>query len=78
MTSNQTDPIEDEEEQLGEGGCSRDAEAEDKDEDNYEGEDKYNYQDNSKIYDLWYELQCGDVLSSGLITLHNHTTWIDL
>ena len=48
------------------------------DDDNYECEDAYDYQDNSTIDGLWYELQCDGVFDSGPIPLHNHTTWIYL
>ena len=60
------------------GGSSHDIEAEEKDEDNYEGKCDYDYHDNSTIDDLWYKLQCYYVFDSGPRTLHNHTTWIYL
>ena len=50
----------------------------DKDKDNYNGEDDYNYQDNITIDDLCYELQCHDLFSTGPRPLHNHTIWIYL
>ena len=62
----------------GGGGVRRDAEAEDEDKDGYKGKDDYDHKDNSKINDLWYELQCEDVFDSGTRPLHNHTILIDL
>ena len=76
-TLNQTYPIQAKEEQS-EGGGGGYKEADEKDKENYEGEDDYNYQDISTIHDLWLKLQCDDVFSSGPIPLHNHTRWIDL
>ena len=58
------------------GGGSHNIETED--EDDYNCKDKYNYQDNIKIDDLWCELQCDNVFYSGLRPLHNHTMWIYL
>ena len=49
---------------------------EDDSEDDYEDKDDYHYQDNKAIWDIWYELQCGDVLAPR--PLHNHTIWMDL
>ena len=51
------------------GGGIRDTEVKDEDEDDYEGKDDYDYQENSTIDDLWYEVQCGDLFASGSRTL---------